>query len=152
MTSFVEEPVLPGNVGGELVACEQENSSCCARVKWTSSALACSVSRPIPLVGEGVPQAVAVHVIVHADVAVLEALAALSNRCGALDIDSWPPAHDDLELTRTDQLSARGDRVDTRQTDLVDAQRRQRSIGMPCLHSSLPGRKSGPAAGRQHWP
>ena len=86
----VEQAVLPG-LRGELVAARGELVLLLAGERDVAGVGALG-EQAHRLVGEGVPQAVVGHVVADGDVAVLVALTGLPSRCGALVIDSWPPA------------------------------------------------------------
>jgi hypothetical protein len=63
-------------------------------------------------------------VVAHRDVAVLEALAALLQQVRGVGHRLHAAGDDDLALTGADELVGHGDRVDARQADLVDRDRR----------------------------
>ena len=76
---------------------------------------------------EGAEQPVVRHRVDAASiVAVLVALREPGSRCGALVIDSMPPATTMSNSPAADQLVGQRDRVEPGQADLVDRQRRHR--------------------------
>ena len=105
--------------------CERaENASCSSRVRLAPAALHCSVRPPIGLVGELVVERVVGHRVDQRGVAVLEALAGLRQQVRRLGHRLHAAGDDDLVLAGADQLVGHRDRVDAREADLVDRDRR----------------------------
>src|SRR5665647_3380616 len=117
----VEQPVLPG-ARGALVAARRELILLGAGEVHGAN-VAVVRQQTHRLVRERVPQAVKGHVIAHRDITELEAIAALLQQVWSVGHRLLATSHDDLELTRPNQLVGQGDRVNPREAHLVDAQR-----------------------------